>query len=121
MNEKQKTGVEELIPQCPSFIIEIDNDTLEVYTKCIYERREMNAMLTAKVFQSGNSQAIRIPKEMQTNQKEFIIKKYGNCFYLIPPDDPLALLKQSLGQMDKDTPFEREQPMLTDLPDREGF
>ena len=78
-------------------------------------------MLTAKVFQSGNSQAIRIPKEMQTDQKEFIIKKYGNCYYLIPPDDPLALLKQSLGQLDKDTPFEREQPLLTELPERENF
>ena len=78
-------------------------------------------MLTAKVFQSGNSQAIRIPKEMQTDQTEFIIKKYGNCYYLIPEDDPTALLKQSLGQMDKDTPFEREQPMLTDLPEREAM
>ena len=76
-------------------------------------------MLKAKVFQSGNSQAIRIPKEMQTNQKEFITKKYGNCYYLIPEDEPQALLKQSLGQMDRDTPFEREQPMLTDLPERE--
>lgn len=76
-------------------------------------------MLKAKVFQSGNSQAIRIPKEMQTDQKEFIIKKYGNCYYLIPEDEPQALLKQSLGQMDQDTPFDREQPMLTDLPERE--
>ena len=78
-------------------------------------------MLKAKVFQSGNSQAIRSPKEMQTDQTEFFIKKYGNCYYLIPEDDPQALLKQSLGQMDKDTPFEREQPMLTDLPEREAM
>ena len=77
-------------------------------------------MATAKVFQSGNSQAIRIPKEMQTSQTEFIIRKYGNCYYLIPPEDPQALLKQSLGQMDNDTPFEREQPNLTDLPEREA-
>ncbi len=78
-------------------------------------------MLKAKVFQSGNSQAIRIPKEMQTDQKEFIIRKYGNCYYLIPEDDPQALLKQSLGQMDKDAPFERDQPMLTELPQREAL
>lgn len=78
-------------------------------------------MLKAKVFQSGNSQAIRIPKEMQTNQKEFIIKRYGNCYYLIPEDDPKALLKQSLGKMDKDTPFERDQPMLADLPEKEAM
>ncbi len=78
-------------------------------------------MLKAKVFQSGNSQAIRIPKEMQTNQKEFIIKRYGNCYYLIPEDDPQALLRESIGSMDKDTPFERDQPMLTDIPEREAM
>ena len=77
-------------------------------------------MLTAKVFQSGNSQAIRIPKEMQTQEKEFIIKKYGNCLFLLPIDDPWALLKQSLGQIDeKEVLFERDQPMLTDIPERE--
>ncbi len=78
-------------------------------------------MLKAKVFQSGNSQAIRIPKEMQTDQKEFIIKRYGNCYYLIPEDDPQALLRESIGSMDKDTPFERDQPMLTDIPEREAM
>ena len=40
-------------------------------------------MLTAKVFQSGNSQAIRIPKEFKTDCKEFYIRKFGECFYLI--------------------------------------
>ncbi|MBQ1511319.1 MAG: AbrB/MazE/SpoVT family DNA-binding domain-containing protein [Selenomonadaceae bacterium] len=79
-------------------------------------------MLTAKVFQSGNSQAIRIPKEMQTQEKEFIIKKYGNCLFLLPIDDPWALLKQSLGQIDeKEVLFERDQPMLMDIPEREAL
>lgn len=79
-------------------------------------------MLTAKVFQSGNSQAIRIPKEMQTQEKEFIIKKYGKCLFLLPADDPWALLKQSLGQLCvKDIPFEREQPMLDDIPERKSL
>lgn len=79
-------------------------------------------MLTAKVFQSGNSQAIRIPKEMQTQEKEFIIKKYGNCLFLLPIDDPWALLKQSLGQIDeKEVLFERDQPMLLDIPEREAL
>ena len=35
-------------------------------------------MLTARVFKSGNSQAIRIPKELNTTEKEFFIKKSGN-------------------------------------------
>ena len=78
-------------------------------------------MLTAKVFQSGNSQAIRIPKEMQTKEKEFIIRNHGNCYFLIPLNDPWALLRESLGKMDKDTPFERSQPLLTELSEREGM
>ena len=78
-------------------------------------------MLTAKVFQSGNSQAIRIPKEMQTTQKEFVIHKYGNCLFLLPPDDPWALLRQCIGQVEEDAVFEREQPMLEELPEKEAL
>ncbi|MBR1812493.1 MAG: hypothetical protein IJ773_01580 [Lachnospiraceae bacterium] len=76
-------------------------------------------MLTAKVFQSGNSQAIRIPKEYQTDEKEFIIRKSGNCFFLIPANDPWALLRQSLGQAEEAVSFERDQPLLSDLPERD--
>ena len=76
-------------------------------------------MLTAKVFQSGNSQAIRIPKEYQTNEKEFLIRKSGGCFFLIPIDDPWALLRQSIGQVTEDISFDRDQPMLSDIPEKE--
>ena len=76
-------------------------------------------MLTAKVFKSGNSQAIRIPKELQTTEKEFMIRKSGNCYFLLPVDDPWALLRQSIGQVDEDISFQRDQPMLNDLPERE--
>lgn len=76
-------------------------------------------MLTAKVFQSGNSQAIRIPKEMQTTVKEFIIRKVGECIYLLPADDPWALLRQSIGAADEDISFDRDQPMLDDLSERD--
>lgn len=76
-------------------------------------------MITAKVFQSGNSQAIRIPKEMQTTEKEFIIRKSGSCYFLIPANDPWALLRQSIGQADEDLTFDRAQPMLGELNERE--
>ncbi|MCR5200978.1 MAG: hypothetical protein K6C38_07680 [Saccharofermentans sp.] len=75
-------------------------------------------MMIAKVFKCGNSQAIRIPKEMNTDEKEFIIKKRGKCIYLIPKDDPWALLKQCLGQAD-DMELERNQPLISELPERE--
>ena len=78
-------------------------------------------MTIAKVFQSGNSQAIRIPKEMHTDEKEFIIKKSGNCFFLIPKDDPWALLRQSIGGLGEEIMFDREQPLLSNLPEREDM
>ena len=59
-------------------------------------------MYIAKVFQCGNSQAIRIPKEMQTTNTEFIIRKIGDCYCLLPPKDPWALLKQTLGSLEED-------------------
>ncbi len=75
-------------------------------------------MYTAKVFQSGNSQAIRIPKEIQTNNTEFIIRKIGDCYFLLPPNDPWALLKQTIGSLDEDISFDRDQPLIMDLPVR---
>ena len=76
-------------------------------------------MTKAKVFISGNSQAIRIPKEMQTSEKEFYIRKVGECYFLIPTDDPWALLKLTLGKAEEDIDFDRDQPVLTELPERE--
>ena len=75
-------------------------------------------MYTAKVFQSGNSQAIRIPKELQTSEKEFIIRKSGNCLFLLPMDDPWSLLRQVFSSKEEDISFDRDQPMLSDLPER---
>ena len=76
-------------------------------------------MLTTKVFQSGNSQAIRIPKEVRTDQKEFYIRKVGKGFYLFPVDDPWSPLRNSIGMVPEDFMEDREQPAWEDLPARE--
>ncbi len=47
-------------------------------------------MKITKVFQSGNSQALRIPKEYRTDIKDFIISKVGDCFIAYPANDPWA-------------------------------
>jgi len=78
-------------------------------------------MLTAKVFQSGNSQAIRIPNEFRTDQKEFFLRRFGECLYLIPTTDPWYLLRNSIGQAAEESDIERDQPQLSDLPEREEF
>ena len=78
-------------------------------------------MMTAKVFQSGNSQAIRIPNEYRTEQTEFIIHKLGEGFYLIPTSDPWCFLRGSLGAAASEPEFERDQPGLGDIGEREEF
>ena len=78
-------------------------------------------MVTAKVFQSGNSQAVRIPNEYHTEQKEFYVRKVGECLFLMPADDPWYLLRSSLGQAADELDIEREQTELSALPQREEF
>ena len=78
-------------------------------------------MLTAKVFQSGNSQAIRIPKEVRTDLSEFTIRKVGEGYILFPSNDPWFPLRLSIGQMPDDFMSDREQPSWDDVAEREAF
>ena len=78
-------------------------------------------MVTAKVFQSGNSQAIRIPKEMRTALSELVIRKVGDGYILFPVDDPWFPLRLSIGQMPDDFMPERDQPAWDAVPEREEF
>ena len=41
-------------------------------------------MKTAKIFRSGNSQAVRLPKEFRVPNDEVFIKKTGDTIVLIP-------------------------------------
>ncbi len=78
-------------------------------------------MFKAKVFQSGNSQAIRIPKEVRTDKQEFAIRKIGEGYILFPADDPWFPLRLSLGKMPEDFMPDREQPSWDKVPEREAF
>lgn len=41
-------------------------------------------MKTAKVFQQGNSQAVRLPKEFRFSEDEVYIKREGDTVVLLP-------------------------------------
>ena len=47
-------------------------------------------MTTAKLFENGRSQAVRLPKEYRFNGDEVIINKVGNIVLLMPKDDEWA-------------------------------
>lgn len=78
-------------------------------------------MHTTRVFQNGNSQALRIPQELRTEEKEFYINKVGEIFIAYPADDPWATVRQVIGTFPEDFMEEREQPPWEDIPEREGF
>ncbi len=68
-------------------------------------------MKTAKIFKSGNSQAVRLPKEFQFKGDEVFIKKVGRGVILIPKDDPWEIFEQSLSEFTEDyLEGERVQP-----------
>ena len=75
-------------------------------------------MNTAKVFRSGNSQAVRLPKEFNLDQDEVLIKRIGSMILLIPKEDPWQLLEKSLEQFTSDFMQTRDQPPLEE---REGL
>ena len=59
-------------------------------------------MKTVKVFKSGNSQAVRIPREYQVTDAELLINKVGNTIILFPQNDPWELFKKSLSEFSDD-------------------
>jgi antitoxin VapB len=67
-------------------------------------------MSTARVFKSGNSRAVRLPKEFQLEGAGVYVKKEGRGLLLTPIDDPWAALVGGLGKFSEDLPEERVQP-----------
>lgn len=67
-------------------------------------------MQTAKLFQNGQSQAVRLPKEFRMAGKEVYIKKQGEAIVLLPKEKSWAPLFESLNHFEKDFRIERNQP-----------
>jgi antitoxin VapB len=67
-------------------------------------------MKTAKIFQNGQSQAVRLPKEFRFDDSEVFIKKSGNVVQLIPRTDSWNSLFGSLTKFSRDFMSERIQP-----------
>ncbi len=76
-------------------------------------------MISTKVFTSGNSQAVRIPKEYHIDCSEICIKKIGTTIILYPKSNPWENLKKSLSEFTDDFMSEgRNQPKIEE---REEF
>ena len=67
-------------------------------------------MQTARIFTNGNSQAVRLPKEVRFDEDEVVIRKIGDLVVLLPKryraESLLAMLEE-IGPID----LERQQPV----------
>ncbi len=76
-------------------------------------------METAKVFWSGRSQAVRLPKDFRFRTDEVRIRRHGNAVILEPLAHDWAWLSDVAGPLDEDfvdaattQPTEQQRPEL---------
>jgi antitoxin VapB len=67
-------------------------------------------MKTAKLFQNGQSQAVRLPKEFRFEGDEVLIKRVGAAVVLLPKKGGWESLISSLSQFSPDFFPQRDQP-----------
>lgn len=72
-------------------------------------------MKTAKIFQHGNSQAVRLPKEFRFEEDEVIVKRHAGGVLLLPRrylfDDLMDVVATFQGEIErgKDLPPQRRK------------
>ena len=75
-------------------------------------------MQTAKLFENGRSQAVRLPKECRFKGSEVFVRKYEDIVILFPKRSPWTPLVNSLDKFTDDFMAERNQP---DQQERKGL
>ena len=79
-------------------------------------------METAKLFWSGRSQAVRLPKSFRFDGEEVRIRRHGNAVILEPVAADWDWLDTIAGKLDDDfiqavseEPHEQQRPLLDDV------
>jgi len=67
-------------------------------------------MKTARLFQNGQSQAVRLPKDFRFSGSKVFVKKMGNAVIIIPCQNSWQSLFDSLTQFSDDFMKNRDQP-----------
>jgi antitoxin VapB len=79
-------------------------------------------MKTAKIFWSGRSQAVRLPKNFRFEGHEVRIRRHGNAVILEPLTDNWQWLDAIAEKLDDDfVQAVKEQPGQQDRPELEKF
>ncbi len=64
----------------------------------------------AKLFMSGRSQAVRLPKALRFEGTEVIARRFGNGVLLLPAENPWAVMRDALDEFEPGFEIERDQP-----------
>ncbi len=67
-------------------------------------------MDVASLYQSGDGQAVRLPKGYHLEGAAVAIKHYGSGVLLMPLDDPWSVLEEGLKAFEPGFVIERQQP-----------
>ena len=67
-------------------------------------------MDTAKLFMTGRSQAVRLPKEYRFEGNEVLIKRVGDAVVLLPRTRSWDTLLEGLNRFEPGFRLERKQP-----------
>ncbi|MGN0414831.1 MAG: antitoxin [Agathobacter sp.] len=59
-------------------------------------------MMTAKVFENGRSQAVRLPKECRFNTDEVAVNKIGDIVLLMPKTNKWSSFMQAIDMFSDD-------------------
>ena len=69
-------------------------------------------METAKIFENGRSQAVRLPKRFRFDGEEVLVQKLGKAVLLIPKDAAWDTFQSGLDGFTDDYMEHREQPSV---------
>jgi antitoxin VapB len=78
---------------------------------------EIAIMERAKIFWSGRSQAVRLPKDFRFDGEEVRIRRHGNAVILEPVAEDWSWLDSIVAKLDEDfAQAVNEQPELQERP-----
>lgn len=99
--------------------IKVKNSSLDTYPFSIYLKsilKELN-MQTAKLFQNGQSQAVRLPKDFRFEGDSVFIRRIGKAVILQPSDNGWDTLFAALDEFSPDFMEDRAQPAIQNRED----
>jgi antitoxin VapB len=89
-------------------LIYFDSTTLMLwYISMIHILVSEVIMEIAKVFQTGRSQAVRLPKAFRFNGTEVAIKSFGRGVLLMPIDNPWDVMLEAINEFEVGFQLER--------------